>query len=169
MSSGVNTIGFKEFQSKLKALPNNIMVKADSYVIDAAQKWAQRAAKDAPKDQGTINTTISWDKISVGVSEVSSPAQHSAFVEWGTRSRKRVPSELQSYANSLTYQKGNGSAKDFIFAWAKRVGIPKEGWYPVYRKIMTVGINPHPFFFIQKDAIKNELFAKLKQLVEKTQ
>ena len=44
MSSGVNVIGFKEFQDKLKRLPDNLISKTGLYVKEAASDWAGRAA-----------------------------------------------------------------------------------------------------------------------------
>lgn len=165
MSSGVNVIGFKEFQDKLKRLPDNLISKTGLYVKEAASDWAGRAARSAPVDQGTLNK-IGFDEVNRTTWEVFSNAEYAPFVEWGTRSKKRVPAEFAAYANSIPYTKRQG-AKEFIFNWCKRQGIDKKYWYVIYRSIMTKGTNPHPFFFIHKEPIRKILFAKLEALLNK--
>ena len=138
MSSGVNIIGFKEFQAKLKALPNDLQAKADLFVQDAGLEWEQKAKRAAPVNFGQLRGSISSQKIGNMRSEITSAKLYSPYVEWGTGTRVSVPVELQSYA--------------IQFKGKKKV----------------IGRFPKPFFFIHKEPIKKELYEKLNKLLNTT-
>jgi hypothetical protein len=177
----VNTIGFREFEVKLRNLDKNMLKKADGIVEDAALDWEQRAKLDAPKDQGALVGAISTQKIKDAHWEVVSPLDYSGFVEWGTKSRRKVPSDLTSYAASIPYQK-SGDYYDFLNAildWVKRKGIGRTYNVQTRRKnrqskdeyldiaqaiansIMRHGIYPHPYFFIQKPFVEKSLYGEM--------
>lgn len=138
MSSGVNTIGFKEFQSKLKALPSEVKTISGAYVQDAGLKWEQLAKRSAPVDKGILRNNITSRKVTPMTVEITSGALYSPYVEWGTGTRVSVPSELQAYA--------------IQFRGVKKV----------------IGRYPKPYFFIHKEAVRNELYGKLNKLVNTT-
>ena len=155
--------GFKEFGKKLSDLPKNIQVKADAIVKDSASEWARNSKRAAPKDQGKLAGQIQAVSVAPGVSEVVSPVDYSPFVEWGTKTRVRVPAELQAYAQQFKGAKG-GDAKKFIYDWCKRKGIDKRYWFLVYKSVMVKGITPHPFFFIQRPIIEPKFKDRLSKI-----
>lgn len=166
MANGVTIRGFKEFQAKLAKLPKHLLEEVDAVVEDAAGLWEQRAKQDAPTDQGRLRQSISWKAIKTGQWEIVSPVEYSAWVEWGTKTRVRVPPELSAYAAQF---KGGGSGKDakkMIYEWCRRKGIPENLWYVIYRSIMIKGVYPHPYFFVQAPFVEKQLFADLKRIVE---
>ena len=141
MSSGVNIIGFKEFQAKLKALPNDLQAKADLFVQDAGLEWEGRAKRSAPIDKGGgagLVGNIVYEKKGNMQAEITSAKLYSPYVEWGTGTRVSVPVELQSYA--------------IQFKGKKKV----------------VGRFPKPYFFIHKEPIRKELYEKLNKLLNTT-
>lgn len=138
MSSGVNIIGFKEFQAKLKALPNDLQAKADLFVQDAGLEWEQKAKRAAPVNFGQLRGGIVSQKTGSMMVEITSGKLYSPYVEWGTGTRVSVPVELQSYA--------------IQFKGKKKV----------------IGRFPKPFFFIHKEPIKKELYEKLNKLLNTT-
>ena len=138
MSSGVNVIGFKEFQAKLKNLPKEISAIADAYVQDAGLQWEQRAKRAAPVDTGLLRGGIVSAKKGEMTVEITSNQLYSPYVEWGTGTRVKVPADLQAYA--------------IQFKGVKKV----------------VGRYPKPYFFIQKEPIKKELYEKLNKLLNTT-
>lgn len=135
MSSGVNIIGFKEFHAKLKALPTNLQTVADAYVQDAGLEWEQKAKRAAPVNFGQLRGSINSQKTGPMRVEITSGKLYSPYVEWGTGTRVSVPVELQPYAIQFKGQK------------------------------KVIGRYPKPFFFIHKEPIKNELYAKLNKLL----
>lgn len=138
MSSGVNVIGFKEFQAKLKALPNDLQTRADAYVQDAGLEWEQKAKRAAPKNFGQLAGNINSQKTGNMSAEITSAKLYSPYVEWGTGTRVKVPTELQSYAIQFKGQK------------------------------KVIGRYPKPFFFIHKEPIKKDLYEKLNKLLNTT-
>ena len=159
--------GLKELQKKLGKVADEIIYEADLLFEVAANQYANLAIGDAPVDQGLLRQLISSKKIKVLRYQVVSGAEWSAWIEWGTRSRVQVPADLQAYAAQFKGGQSGGDPKQKIFDWCKRVGIPKEAWYPVFIKIMTVGINPHPFFFKHRQPVFNQLLKDLKPAIRR--
>lgn len=157
--------GFDEYIAVLRNAPQTVRKDADFFLMDAANTWEEFAKKSAPKDQGKLAGGI-VTKPTKGGYDVVVNSEYAPYQEWGTKTRVRVPSELQQYASQFKGKKGGGQAKRAIFDWCKRVGIPPERWFLVYRSIMRYGVHPHPFFFIHKQKVEAQLLADLQQLVE---
>lgn len=164
MANGVKITGFKEFSKKAASLPKKLIQEADGIVTDAGLLWEERAKSAAPVDQGQLRGEITTKKLGEMKVEVVSQAPHSAYIEWGTKTKVSVPSELQGYASQF---KGGGGedAKKFIYAWMERVGIPEKLQWITFISIITKGINPHPFFFIQKPIVEKQLKGDLSTLI----
>lgn len=158
--------GFKEFIDKVNKLPAELEKHFDEAAADAAGTWVERAKMDAPKDVGDLTGGISNKRVKIGDWEVVSAKEYSPYMEWGTRLKARIPAELSAYAAQFKGPTGQKDAKKFIFAWAKRIGLPEEAWWPVYISIMRTGVNPHPFFFVQKPIVERQFIADLKQIIE---
>lgn len=164
MPTTITLSGFKEFEQKCKNLPAILLEELDGEVEDAARVWASLAKRDAPKDQGVLVGQISSTSVVNHTAESVSSSDHSAYLEWGTRTKVHVPAELQAYASQFRGAKG-GNAKEFIFAWCKRKGIPEQFWYVVYRSIMIKGINPHPYFFIQFPIVEKQFIGNCRKIL----
>lgn len=163
----VTLTGFKEFEAKLKRLPATLLQEVDGVTEDAAQNWAGRAIQAAPVDQGRIRQGISTNKVKAADYEVVSNADYSAFVEWGTKTKVRVPAGLSAYA--AEFRGGNGATdpKKFIYDWCKRKGIDPKLWFVIYRSIMVKGITPQPFFFPQMPIVRQEWIADIKTILSR--
>lgn len=166
MPTTITLSGFKEFEQKCKNLPAILLEELDGEVEDGVRIWEQLAINAAPNDQGFLVGQIKADKQAVNHSaSVSSNAEYSAFLEWGTRTKVNVPTELQAYASQFRGKKLGGNAKEFIYAWCKRKGIPEQFWYVIYRSIMIKGINPHPYFFIQSPVVEKQFIAGCRKIL----
>lgn len=166
MPNQVTISGFKEFADKAKRMPKELEGEFDAVTELAADTWEQLAKRDAPTDVGFLKNGISHTKPAIMARDVVSASEYSAYMEFGTKLKVRVPAELSAYAAQF---KGPGTGKDpkkFIFAWAKRKGIDPEAWYPIYLSIMRTGVNPHPFFFVQKPIVEKQFITDLKQILE---
>lgn len=168
MPTSITISGFKEFANKCNKLPGELLDKADGVAEDAADTWESLAKLAAPKDIGSpgILSGISNKRLSQGNWEVVSASDHSPYMEFGTRSKARIPADLVAYASQFKGPTGQTDAKKFIFAWAKRVGLPEDAWWPVFISIMRFGVNPHPFFFVQKPIVEAQFIKDLKQIIE---
>ena len=182
MSTSITLSGFKEFQGKLQRLPKQLMEEVDGEVQYAAETWAGLAKRAAPKDVGFLAGQIDAKAVSVGNWEVVSNAEYSAYVEWGTKSRAKVPADLQGYASQFK-GKGRGDYYDFlksILEWVERKGIASRFSVRTKKKlkatkadndrilaaaeaiafaILRHGVKPHPYFFIQIPIVEKQLYA----------
>lgn len=166
MSTTVTITGFKEFAEKAKKMPDILRNEIDGEVEDAARTWASLAKRDAPKDQGFLAGQISSTHTGLMVAEAISSAEYSAYLEWGTKSKVKVPAAIQGYASQ--FRGGglrSGDAKKMIYAWMNRVGIPKDRQWVVFISIIIKGINPHPFFFIQMPIVQAQLDKNVQQVL----
>lgn len=164
----VNSIQLQGFQQYLRVLqnaPKALQSEAKAVIRDAADLWEDLAETKAPRDQGRLAGAITNKEIKDGY-EVFVNVEYAPFIEWGTKTRVQVPSDLRAYAAQFQGAKGGGNAKRVIYDWCKRVGIPVERWFLVYRSIMTYGIKPQPFFFVQRPAVQRQLLTDLKRLVD---
>lgn len=166
MPASITISGFKEFANKCNKLPGELLQDFDEAAGFAAAEWELRAKRDAPKDVGFLAGGISHKRVAQDNWKVASASDHSPYMEFGTRSKARIPADLVAYASQFKGPTGQTDAKKFIFAWAKRVGLPEDAWWPVFISIMRFGVNPHPFFFVQKPVIEAQFIKDLKQIIE---
>lgn len=123
-------------------------LNAGALGINADQKG------NAPVNNGVLRNSNHVELSAYLSKEVSNNASFAGWVEFGTRSKVRIPPGLEEVAARIKSQGGKeGNAKAAIYEWCRLKGIPEEAWFPIYRQIMTEGINAHPFFFpaIQKN------------------
>ena len=158
--------GLAELQKRLGKIPENLANEVDVVLDLAANDFVNGAVEAAPVDREELRQKISSKRNGLMNYEVVSAAPYSAYIEFGTRSRVQVPSDLQTYASQFKGG-GQGDAKQAIFEWCRRVGIAQEMWYPIFIKIMTVGINPHPFFFIQRGPVALSIQKRLQPAIKK--
>lgn len=188
MANPMTITGFKEFTDKLKNLPKEIKEEAGLHVRYAAESWSELAQLAAPYDQGFLRRGIMPKEISQMNWEVISPSEGSAWMEWGTKRKAKVPADMAAYAQQFK-GKGDGTAEQAInnlMRWVKRKGIrfdsarlyargKKKGQnkklsreqtaYIIFHFIMINGIKPQPFFFKHKQAVEAELVGSLRQLL----
>lgn len=162
--------GLNLFLDRIKRAPKVLQDEVGRELKDGADAIVQRAQRRAPVDEGRLKQGIS--RVDKGPLEyqVVSAAKHSPYLEWGTKRRVSVPSELSAYAATFKGG-GGGSFAEFlkaILSWVKRKGIrfdsaskvksgKKKGQsrkltYEQTADIIALyisfrGIKPQPFFF----------------------
>lgn len=169
MASGytIKISGLDKALKKVNGMAPAISQMADMEMDAACEVFVGRAVSDAPVDQGQLRSGISKNKVGFIHYEVVSAAEHSAAMEFGTRTRVVIPAELSAYASQFKGMKGSGDAKRKIYEWCKRVGIEPKFWFSIFKKIMTVGVNPHPFFFKQREPVASELEKRIRSGAKK--
>lgn len=159
-------------------------------VFEAARKWSQLAQQDAPRDQGRLAGEIKAVKVGPLEAETVVNNEYAHIMEWGSKGKTKVPSELASYAATFRGKPSGGNIDQFflhIFEWVKRKGI--SGTYSVKTRkrtgnrqtqdyetydvafmimlsILKKGVKPHPFFFIQRPAVEKQLRDDLQQILK---
>lgn len=167
MPNTVTLTGFDEFSRKMENLPKVIEEEVSEEIKFAAKDWEGRATRSAPADQGRLRGAIKGFVIHPLEAEVVVNVEYAPYIEWGTKTKVRVPADIAGYAAQFRGARaGAGNAKRMIYAWMKRVGIAEEFWWPVFHSIITKGIKPHPFFFIQRPIIEKELIAHIKNILK---
>jgi hypothetical protein len=156
--------GLKEIKAKFGRIPDDVAQEVDAEMHAASIDFVDRAVDAAPKDRGILIQGISNDARGLMHHDVVSSSPISAYLEFGTRTMVQVPADLAAYAQQFKGPggAGKGDAKKAIYEWCGRQGIDKKLWYLIYRKIMTEGINPHPFFFKQRAPVMAQLKRNLK-------
>ena len=167
MPTSITLSGWKEFEQLAKDMPKILQSEVNGEVEDAGRLWAAGAKRDAPIDQGFLRGLITSRSLGVMWAEVTSAANYSAWIEWGTKTRVNVPTELQAYAAQFRGGgSGAGNAKQMIYAWMNRVGVPQQFQWPVFFSIITKGIHPHPFFFIQVPLVQKQLIGNVTKILK---
>jgi len=174
MSDNPDIVGLTELQRKIYRLQDRLVRDVERELADGAQSIAAEAKQRAPGDQGTLRQQISSRKVDATLYEVTSNAEYSPYVEFGTMEKVQIPPGLEEYAAQFKgnfasglYTEGGGlPAKEAIYAWCKRKGIDQELWYPIYVSIMIHGVTPQPFFFPAYERIKPIIINRVQKLLD---
>lgn len=159
--------GLEALKKKYKDIPQSVTAGLDAELHALSEDYVSKAVEAAPRNNGILIQGISAIHETLN-HEVVSQASYSAYVEFGTRAKVSVPADLQAYASQFRGSRGSSvDAKKAIYDWCKAKGIPPEAWYPIFKKIMTVGINPHPFFFIHLPWARSEVQKRSEAVVKK--
>lgn len=148
----INIAGLSQLINQISVLPREVQEEIDAEIIDSVFRINAKQRRNAPKDQGGLVRGIGFERkqgATFSRFEIFSNSEHTGYVEFGTKYRVRVRPELTAIANQM---RGPGistrlTAKQAIYAWAKRKGIEKRAWYAIFMAIMATGIRPQPFFF----------------------
>lgn len=159
--------GLTQLQNKLKNLPKKLEDEIDEELHASALTIEAQAKSAAPKDVGFLVNGISSLKTGKLEYEIVSAATYSAWVEFGTRSKVRIPPGLEDFSAQYMGRPNSSAlgAKEAIYEWCRRKGIEPKMWYPIFISIMVKGIEPHPFFFPAYLAEKPKLIARIKRIV----
>lgn len=138
----VSLNGFEDLRKRIGEAVDRYVPELDAEMTAVVNGFVNRAVLAAPVGDGILKNGITFARLAQLHYEIVSSAFYSAYNEWGTVTRVKVPTELQAYAIQF-----------------KGKGIKKTG-----------GMYPHPFFFIQMPIAKEELLKQslrvLKELIK---
>lgn len=152
---------FRQFgDAVFKAIGNE--AKASALTI------ARNAKRNAPANHGALRRRITVNQIDEVTFEVVSNANYSAYIEFGTKAKVRVPPEFQAIAAAA---RGRGmigglSAREAIFNWCRQRGIPERAWWPIYISIMKEGIRPQPFLVPAYEEEQRHFLNRLRNIIQ---
>jgi HK97 gp10 family phage protein len=161
--------GISEAINRLRAAAVNIEREIDAEIQAAMVKMEQTAVAKVPVDEGRLKGAVGWEKTGRLDYNLGAKMKYAAFVEFGSRLKVDVPSELRSWAAQFNLEKGQqgpGQMKA-IFAWCKRKGIPPNRAYWIYRSLMNKGQAPHPFMWPAYLAGRGPLVERVKNVMKK--
>ena len=111
----------------------------------------RKAKRNAPVNVGRLRSSIATELVDnekKPFAQVVVNARYAPYVEFGTKSKARIPAGLEGYAQQ--FKGGNGSFDDLlanIKQWTKNKGIDQEAAFPIAVKIARNGVAPQPFLF----------------------
>jgi len=115
---------------------------AESIVADAKQR--------APVNFGQLRLSIKNTEATIQLNRslIYSNAPYSAFVEFGTGARVKIPAGFEKLAAEFKGKKGGNFDEflDNIRDWCKRKGIDEKLAYIIAVSILKKGIKPQPYF-----------------------
>lgn len=173
---------------RLETYPARISDEIKRELKAASDDVATKAKRDAPKNIGRLVQSIVVVESGSLSNSVEINADYAASMEWGTKKKVRVPSQLQAYAaqfKGMNIGAGQLTLDAAILAWVKRKGIggktTKSGKvsrskssisamesaaFLIARSIRKNGVTPHPFFFKHVFAIRKRLELKILKIAQ---
>ena len=119
------------------------------------------------KDRGDLVQGIEEVRVTDTNYKIEARAKYSAFMEFGTGTKVRVPKEMQEIASQFKGKK-EGSFSDalkFIREWCKRKGIDESAAYPILISILNKGIEARPYLYPAFVKGRKEYLKALKDLL----
>jgi hypothetical protein len=121
-------------------------VVAESIVTDAKE----RLTNNKTVNFGQLRLSIAKTEATIQLNRslIFSNAPYSAYVEFGTGTKVKIPAGFESLAAKYR-GKGGGSIDnllDNIRDWCKKKGIDEKLAYPIAVSILRTGIKPQPYF-----------------------
>jgi hypothetical protein len=169
------TPDFRQAIATLEGVEKKKLEQISEEIEDSANIIVAVAQNTAPVNENRLRGSISAKKLTPYQYEVVAQTKYAAFMEFGTKSKVRIPAGAEEIAAEARNIKGGTIAEmqKSIERWVRLKGIAKgkeikNVTFLIMRKILRVGVNPQPFFFpsIQKE-IPN-LTKKLKQIIDRS-
>lgn len=160
--------GINKAIAKIKKGTAEVKRKAEAETEATAYDIADNARQLAPKNLGKLAQSISVFKKSSMFYQIRVNEKYAGYVEFGTGTLVRVPSELKDVANSIKNNpKGSFTAGlEAIKEWCRNKGIEEKAAYPIFLKILNVGINPQPFIYPAWKRGQKDYLKRLKNLLK---
>lgn len=186
----LNVQGISQFTKKLNSLPAKMQKEVAGEIEDSARKINSKQLRLAPVDEGGLKQATNYKKAKPLEFELFSGKHYAPFMEFGTKTRIKIPPEVQDYAKQFNLKGPNIGFEAFfliILDWVKRKGIAgrfstktrkrlgtknqqlqedfSAAW-PIALSILRKGVHPHPFFFQPYFEERKALVDNVKKIVE---
>lgn len=168
--------GIQQTISELRKFGKDISNEINLETEATAFKIQKDAKTLAPKNFAKLAQSISvFQPISARGKSITTYGvtvneYYGAYMEFGTGTKVKVPTEFKSIADSFKGQKIGDwrQALESIKAWCRAKGIDEKAAYPILAKILGAGINPQPFLYPAYQKGKKDYLNNLKRLLDKT-
>lgn len=188
-SFSISVRGLNEVVQRLHTYPVNVQKQLVGELKLAAEEVRGLSVKDAPGNIGRLRNSIVVTASDNGLTQTTTVnADYGVFMEFGTKSKAKVPGVLSAYAAQFKGAKagaGGTSLQTAIEAWVKRKGIgakrtksgkvskskssqqaQKQAAFLIARSIYKNGVTPHPFFFKNVFLVRKKLEQKIPKIVQ---
>ena len=127
------------------------------------------AVTKAPAAFGKLRQGIGIEAKDDFNKRVVSNADYSAYIEFGTGGKVKVPSEWQSIANQAKGKTGKSfdEALENVKEWCRLKGIDQKMAYPIAVSILKNGIEPRPFMFPAFQNLKKNFKQEINAIIRK--
>jgi hypothetical protein len=193
----IQVTGLDELKKRFRGIPDAVTNGVDAEMQSVANEYVNKAVAMVPIDRGMIKNGITSTRLGEMNYEVVSGAPYSAYMEFGTKSKIRIPAGLTSYAAQFKGP-GKGNLEDFhraLTGWVDRKGIAASwsNWGQFNRrtrkrtkvskafrikeneeiarvimiKILMKGVEARPFFFPHLPWAQSEVQKRANAVVKK--
>ena len=120
-----------------------------------------RASIDVAYDPSTLTAVVK-----AGGSGAKGQVNYAPYIEFGTKTKVRVPAGYARFASQYKGIRGGTFAElqRNIAQWAKSKGIPEEAVFPIAMNIAKKGIPAQPFLIPAFEGERQNLIKKLKRI-----
>lgn len=173
-------------------LPKQVQKELQAELSITAKEIRDGAKRDAPADEARLKQSITVTEPSNLTFEIVAQTSYAGYLEFGTKTRTRIPAGLENIASQLKGPSGGQSNPiDALQQWVKRKGIAgtfstksrrrlgnkatkeqqdRQAAFIIWQKIRKYGIKPHPYFFKQmapaEERLRRRLVAIINDLVK---
>lgn len=186
----LNIKGDAQLRRRMSGIPAKLKKEVEGEIEDSARKINAKQLRLVPVDEGGLKQTTGYKKVKPLEFELFSGKHYAPFREFGTKSRKKIPAELQDYAKQFNLKGPNigfdaffqiildwvhrkGIAGRFSVKTKRRVGTKNQqleedfdvAW-PIALSILKKGTHPQPFFFQPFFDERKALIEKVRKIVE---
>lgn len=181
--------GFADLENNLRTATDRMLSELDREEQASAETIVRDAQRDAPVNVAELRRSITFIKNKELSYSIVAQSEYAAFMEWGTKTKIRIPAEYAGIA--AQYKQKGGSFSDLLRAillWVhqkgitgrysvktrKRLGSKKSQAgedmavaYAIARSIAIKGVNPHPFFFHNFDKERPQLLKRAEEILRR--
>ena len=160
--------GLTKVLKDLERFGDEAKTKIDAVTKVTSMDIVADAKSFAPKNNGKLAQSIVYTKVGEADYKVVVNSPYGAYVEFGTGSKVKVPTELQGIASQFkgkksgTFEQGLRAIKD----WCKSKGIPESAAYPIFMSILKKGQEPQPYLYPAFVKGRAQYLKDLKKLLE---
>jgi hypothetical protein len=154
---GISTQELNRFKKQVDSFNAKKTLKLQQVTELAVRNIVAEAQRNVPGYQGRLRSSL---RPVMAPNKLSGKAWTNVFyapyVEFGTKSKVQIPSELANMASQFKGS-GGGTFDEFmeqITKWVKKKGMPESAAYPVAMKILKYGIKAQPYLY---PAFKGEI------------
>lgn len=182
--------GLDKLQKQMQTASAKLKKEIGGELKDSASRINAKQIRLAPVDEGGLKQATIVKKVFELSYELLASKQYTPFMEFGTKKKARIPTELQDYAKQFNLKGPNIGFDAFlktIAAWVRRKGISgrysvktrrRVGGksdqaiedlsvaYPIAVSILRNGVSPHPFFFAPYFEEQPKIIERVKKILD---